>query len=78
MTTLDSADGAVLGTAEPEGCVRLDPASDGRHAADAITMYGTGAGSPTGRRPRGPRPLSRPVSAHRPRIRLPRAHLDRG
>jgi len=46
VTTLDSADGAVLGTAELEGYVRLNPAGDGRHvavsASDAITMYDTG------------------------------------
>ncbi|MGO1407646.1 MAG: hypothetical protein ACTHV2_04565 [Brachybacterium sp.] len=46
VTTLDSADGTVLGTAELEGYVRLNPAGDGRHvavnAADAITMYDTG------------------------------------
>ncbi|ASK65751.1 hypothetical protein CFK39_07765 [Brachybacterium avium] len=46
VTTLDSADGAVLGSAELEGYVRLNPAGDGRHvavsAADAITMYDTG------------------------------------
>ncbi|ATG50648.1 hypothetical protein CFK38_03280 [Brachybacterium vulturis] len=46
VTTLDSADGATLGSAELEGYVRLNPAGDGRHiavsAADAITMYDTG------------------------------------
>ena len=46
VTTLDSADGATLGTAEVEGYVRLNPVGDGRHvavsASDAITMYDTG------------------------------------
>jgi hypothetical protein len=46
VTTLDAADGAVLGGAELEGYARLNPAGDGRHvavgAADAITMYDTG------------------------------------
>lgn len=46
VTTLDSTDGATLGTAELEGYVRLNPAGDGRHvavsASDAVTMYDTG------------------------------------
>ena len=46
VTTLDSSDGATLGTAEVGGYVRLNPAGDGRHvavsASDAITMYDTG------------------------------------
>ncbi len=46
VTTLDSADGSELGSAELEGYVRLNPAGDGRHvavsASDAITMYDTG------------------------------------
>ncbi len=46
VTTLDSADGATLGSADLDGYVRLNPAGDGRHvavsAADAITMYDTG------------------------------------
>lgn len=46
VTTLDSTDGATLGTAELEGYLRLNPAGDGRHvavsASDAITMYDTG------------------------------------
>ncbi|ATG53442.1 hypothetical protein CFK41_00615 [Brachybacterium ginsengisoli] len=46
VTTIDSTDGATLGTSEIEGYVRLNPAGDGRHvavsASDAITMYDTG------------------------------------
>lgn len=46
VTTLDSTDGATLGTAELEGYVRLNPAGDGRHvavsASDAVIMYDTG------------------------------------
>lgn len=46
VTTIDSADGTELGTAEVEGYVRLNPAGDGRHVAlstaDGFTMYDTG------------------------------------
>lgn len=46
VTTIDSSDGATLGTEDVEGYVRLNPAGDGRHvavsASDAITMYDTG------------------------------------
>ena len=46
ITTVDSADGSVLGEEELEGYVRLNPAGDGRHvvasASDAFTLYDTG------------------------------------
>lgn len=46
VTTIDSADGAVLGSADVEGYVRLNPAGDGRHVAlstaDGFTFYDTG------------------------------------
>lgn len=41
VTTIDSADGEVLGGAELEGYVRLGPAGDGRHV---ITTSSTGFG----------------------------------
>ncbi|MBB5833084.1 hypothetical protein [Brachybacterium aquaticum] len=46
VTTIDSADGAVLGTSELDGYARLNPAGDGRHVAvsagEAVTFYDTG------------------------------------
>ncbi|MFC0673684.1 hypothetical protein ACFFF6_06930 [Brachybacterium hainanense] len=46
ITTIDSADGAVLGSAELEGYTRLGPAGDGRHVVTAgaggFRIYDTG------------------------------------
>lgn len=46
ITTLDSADGSVVGEEGLDGFVRLNPAGDGRHvvasASDAFTVYDTG------------------------------------
>ena len=46
VTTIDSADGAVLGSADVEGYVRLNPAGDGRHVAlstsEGFSFYDTG------------------------------------
>src|SRR5699024_9777865 len=46
VTTLDSADGSELASAELEGYVRLNPSGDGRHVAvraeDSFTFYDTG------------------------------------